>query len=70
MKKLVTIFALFTMVILTSFTSPMEIGGKDRDLVRYDIGGKDRDLVRFDIGGKDRDLVRFDIGGKDRDLVR
>ena len=43
MKKLVTIFALFTMVMLTSFVEPYEVGGgkglqgSKGDL--YDVGG-------------------------------
>ena len=43
MKKLVTIFALFTMVMLTSFVEPSDIGGgKSSDTTlkfSNDIGG-------------------------------
>ena len=41
MKKLVTIFALFTMVMLTSFVEPSDIGG----------GGKADQVLKMDIGG-------------------
>lgn len=51
MKKLVAIFALFSMMVLTSFTSPNEIGGKNQGLktksvhITYnEIGGKNLGL--------------------------
>ena len=42
MKKLVTIFALFTLVMLTSFVEPNEVGGrKDLNTGNYtDVGGR------------------------------
>lgn len=54
MKKLVTIFALFTMVMLTSFVEPSEIGGKSTTTTQIsDIGGKSTTTTQIsDIGGK------------------
>ena len=60
MKKLVTIFALFTMVMLTSFVEPSDIGGKQQagtgSYTVSDIGGKQQagtgSYTVSDIGGK------------------
>jgi len=71
MKKLTTVFGLLSlMLLLTSFTSPVEVGGKNNELVRFNVGGKNNELVRFDVGGKNNTLVRFDVGGKNNELVR
>ena len=56
MKKLVTIFALFTLVMLTSFVEPNEVGGrKDLNTGNYtDVGGrKDLNTGNYtDVGGR------------------
>ncbi len=69
MKKLATTFGLLALLlVVTSFTTPNEIGGKDRpEPVLFEIGGKDKpEPVLFEIGGKDRpEPVLFEIGGKD-----
>jgi len=57
MKKLATTFGLLAlMLVVTSFTTPTEIGGKDRpEPTLFNIGGKDRpEPTLFEIGGKDR----------------
>ena len=47
MKKLVAIFALFSMMVLTSFTSPNEVGGKEIKNMKTkftqcnEVGGKE-----------------------------
>lgn len=60
MKKLATTFGLLAlMLIVTSFTTPSEIGGKDSNgglIVQNQIGGKDSNgglIVINQIGGKD-----------------
>jgi hypothetical protein len=60
MKKLVTIFALFTMVMLTSFVEPSDIGGKSSGTMQVsDIGGKSSGTMQVsDIGGKSSGTVQ------------
>ncbi len=53
MKKLVAIFALFSMMVLTSFTSPNEVGGKQ------DIKGTLKQISQVDIKN-----ITFEVGGK------
>ncbi len=61
MKKSLVIFGLFSlMMVLTSFTSPIEIGGRDRNVGtgNFEIGGRDRNVGtgNFEIGGRDRNV--------------
>ena len=47
MKKFTTAFGLLSlMLLLTSFTSPVEIGGRDRNVGtgNFEIGGRDRNV--------------------------
>lgn len=67
MKKLATTFGLLAlMLIVTSFTTPNEIGGKGtpivKDLGQYQIGGKGTPIVK--------DLGQFQIGGKGTPIVK
>jgi hypothetical protein len=61
MKKFTTAFGLLSlMLLLTSFTSPVEIGGRDRNVGtgNFEIGGRDRNVGtgNFEIGGRDRNV--------------
>lgn len=57
MKKLVTIFALFTMVMLTSFVEPTTVKDKNSKFnTKMEIGGKGKEIVIV-IGGKSKDIV-------------
>lgn len=49
MKKLVAIFALFSMMVLTSFTSPNEVGGKNQGGLGKTISNSS---TSCEIGGK------------------
>ncbi len=62
MKKLIAVFALFSMMVLTSFTNPNEVGGKNQGLKVYDsndVGGKNQGLKNNNLH-----INYNDIGGK------
>jgi hypothetical protein len=62
MKKLATTFGLLAlMLIVTSFTTPNEIGGQSQKPT-FDIGGQSQ-RPTFDIGGQSQ-RPTFDIGGQ------
>ena len=68
MKKAILTFGLFSlMMVLTSFTSPVEIGGTQNAPRKYtaDIGGtQNAPRGLYDIGGTQNAPRRFyDIGG-------
>ena len=56
MKKLATTFGLLAlMLVVTSFTTPTEIGGRSQDpSITLEIGGRSQDPTRT-IGGRSQD---------------
>ena len=70
MKKLATTFGLLAlMLIVTSFTTPNEVGGKSTpikgDIGQFQVGGKSTpikgDIGQFQVGGKSTP-IKGDIG--------
>ena len=65
MKKSLVIFSLFSlMMVLTSFTAPLEIGGRSQE-PSFDIGGRSQE-PSFEIGGRSQE-PSFDIGGRSQE---
>ncbi|WP_333666179.1 hypothetical protein, partial [Flavobacterium sp.] len=61
MKKLATTFGLLAlMLIVTSFTTPNEIGGRQQDPIQpFSIGGRQQDPIQpFSIGGRQQDPIQ------------
>jgi hypothetical protein len=64
MKKLATTFGLLAlMLVVTSFTSPNEIGGSRKPVETFEIGGSKKPVETFEIGGSKKPVVTFEIGG-------
>jgi hypothetical protein len=67
MKKIVTLLALFTMVMLTSFVEPSEIGGRGSvGTGNYEIGGRGSvGTGNYEIGGRGSvGTGNYEIGGR------
>jgi hypothetical protein len=72
MKKLVTIFALFTLVMLTSFVEPNEVGGKNQNIGKSsvnisssnEVGGKNQNIGKTSVNISSSN----EVGGKNQNI--
>ncbi|MCZ8091398.1 hypothetical protein [Flavobacterium sp.] len=65
MKKLVSTFGLLALLlVVTSFTTPIETGGKKPVVADYTTGGKKPVVADYATGGKKPVVADYTTGGK------
>ncbi|NMH25923.1 hypothetical protein [Flavobacterium solisilvae] len=65
MKKLVSTFGLLALLlVVTSFTTPIETGGKKPVVADYTTGGKKPVVADYTTGGKKPVVADYTTGGK------